>query len=273
MSPLTYAIRVDGHLDDHWSAWLGGLTITRNRDATTTLTGPLADQAQLHGALTALRDIGATLLDLRTTDRTGTQQPPMPAELERALRTERLTLRPAAPGPGRPPGPDGDRPAGITGQPDPVTDPGRLAASLIVQLGHDPAAAVIGSVRLHRGDAPGEPGTVERARGTVAELSWRFDDVHNGQMYAAEAVQAVLRHGLEDLGLRRITAACLFEDEPSWRLMEQVGLRREVHAVRAYLHRSGRWLDILGYAVLAEEWPVPRPTSVYIGRPVDLPEH
>jgi hypothetical protein len=66
-----YSIRVDGHLDDHWSDWLGGLTITRNSDGTTTLTGPIADQAQLHGALACLRDIGATLLDLRATDLTG----------------------------------------------------------------------------------------------------------------------------------------------------------------------------------------------------------
>jgi hypothetical protein len=67
----TYAIRIDGHLDDHWSDWLGGLTITRNSDGTTTLTGPLADQAHLHGVLAGLRDIGATLLDLRATELTG----------------------------------------------------------------------------------------------------------------------------------------------------------------------------------------------------------
>jgi hypothetical protein len=59
-----YEIRVEGHLDDHWSAWLGELTITRHRDGTSTLTGPVADQAQLHGVLARLRDIGATLLSL-----------------------------------------------------------------------------------------------------------------------------------------------------------------------------------------------------------------
>jgi hypothetical protein len=59
-----YEFRVQGHLDDHWSAWLGDLTITRHHDGTSTLTGPVADQAQLHGMLTRLRDIGATLLSL-----------------------------------------------------------------------------------------------------------------------------------------------------------------------------------------------------------------
>jgi hypothetical protein len=72
----TYAIRVDGHLDDHWSARFGGLTITRNGDGTTTLAGPVADQAQLHGALAGLRDIGATLLGLCATD--ATEPPPPP---------------------------------------------------------------------------------------------------------------------------------------------------------------------------------------------------
>ena len=63
-----YTIRVAGHLDDHWSHRLGGLTITHHDDGTSTLRGPVADQAQLHGVLTGLRDIGATLLELHCTD-------------------------------------------------------------------------------------------------------------------------------------------------------------------------------------------------------------
>ena len=61
---VTYEFRVQGHLDDHWSAWLGELTITRHHDGTSTLTGPVADQAQLHSLLARLRDIGATLLSV-----------------------------------------------------------------------------------------------------------------------------------------------------------------------------------------------------------------
>ena len=67
-APKTYAIRVDGHLDDHWSAWLGALDVTRNDDGTTTITALIADQAQLHGVLAGLRDIGAVITELRTTD-------------------------------------------------------------------------------------------------------------------------------------------------------------------------------------------------------------
>ncbi|CAM3562525.1 hypothetical protein OCAE111667_15490 [Occultella aeris] len=62
--PSTYQLRVDGHLDDHWSTLLGNLTVTREHDGTSTLTGPLADQAQLHAVLATLRDIGATILSL-----------------------------------------------------------------------------------------------------------------------------------------------------------------------------------------------------------------
>ena len=60
----TYTIRVEGHLDDHWSARLGDLSITRDREGTSTLTGPIADQAQLHGVLAGLRDIGAVLIEV-----------------------------------------------------------------------------------------------------------------------------------------------------------------------------------------------------------------
>jgi hypothetical protein len=62
--PATYEIRVQGHLDDHWSDRLGGLGLTRNADGTTTLSGPLADQSELYGVLAGLRDIGAALLSV-----------------------------------------------------------------------------------------------------------------------------------------------------------------------------------------------------------------
>lgn len=67
----TYEIRVDGHLDDHWSAWLGELDMTRNDDGTTTITALISDQAQLHGVLAGLRDIGAVITELRTTGAPG----------------------------------------------------------------------------------------------------------------------------------------------------------------------------------------------------------
>ena len=38
-APARYALRVDGHLDDHWSAWFDDLTLTRESDGTTTCVG------------------------------------------------------------------------------------------------------------------------------------------------------------------------------------------------------------------------------------------
>lgn len=65
---LTYEIRVVGHLDDHWAAALGDLTLVRRDDGTTSLTGPVLDQAQLHGVLAGVRDVGVPLLAVRTLD-------------------------------------------------------------------------------------------------------------------------------------------------------------------------------------------------------------
>ena len=60
----TYCLRVEGHLDQHWSSWFGGLTLTREDDGTTSLTGAVTDQAELHGLLTKVRDLGVTLISV-----------------------------------------------------------------------------------------------------------------------------------------------------------------------------------------------------------------
>ncbi len=67
-------------------------------------------------------------------------------------------------------------------------------------------------------------------------------------------MRRLIRLCFEDLALRRVTANCFADNVASWRLMERVGMRREVHTVRDSLHRSGQWLDGLGYALLADEW-------------------
>ncbi len=76
----TYAIRLEGHLDDHWSSWLGEPDMTHHEDGTTSLAISIADQAQLHGMIAGLRDIGAVITELRF-DRPGlpTRAPAPPA--------------------------------------------------------------------------------------------------------------------------------------------------------------------------------------------------
>ena len=60
-----HEIRVQGRLDDRWVDWLEGLALTRENDGTTTLTGPLADQAALHGVLNTIRDLNLPIVSVR----------------------------------------------------------------------------------------------------------------------------------------------------------------------------------------------------------------
>ena len=57
-----YAIMVKGHLDSCWSEWLEGLTMTYTDSGETILSGPIADQAALHGLLMKIRDLNLTLI-------------------------------------------------------------------------------------------------------------------------------------------------------------------------------------------------------------------
>jgi hypothetical protein len=57
-----YEIRVQGHLDQHWSEWFDGLTISYDTDDNTVLRGPLVDEAALHGVLIKVRDLALPLL-------------------------------------------------------------------------------------------------------------------------------------------------------------------------------------------------------------------
>jgi hypothetical protein len=62
--PGIYQIRVKGILDEEWSDWFEGLTITPQDDETL-LTGPVRDQAALHGLLARVRDLGLPLLSVK----------------------------------------------------------------------------------------------------------------------------------------------------------------------------------------------------------------
>ena len=59
-----YEIRLKGHLDDRWAEWFEGLTITLEENGETLLTGPVMDQAALHGLLKKVRDLGLPLLSV-----------------------------------------------------------------------------------------------------------------------------------------------------------------------------------------------------------------
>jgi hypothetical protein len=62
--PMVYQIRIAGHLGCQWGDWFEGLTITLEEDGITLLTGPVVDQAALHGLLKKVRDSGMPLISL-----------------------------------------------------------------------------------------------------------------------------------------------------------------------------------------------------------------
>ncbi len=60
--PTIYQIRIKGHLGPQWTDWFGGLSITQEDNGDTLLTGPVVDQAALHGLLRKVRDLGMPLI-------------------------------------------------------------------------------------------------------------------------------------------------------------------------------------------------------------------
>ena len=128
--------------------------------------------------------------------------------------------------------------------------PPRLTKTLVVERDGE----IIGDLMLAVEDAWAQAEVEDAAKGVQAELGWVLDPEYGGQGYATEAVTELIRICFEELGLRRVLGNCFADNTASWRLMERIGMRRELHAVKESLHRSGRWLDGYTYALLAEEW-------------------
>lgn len=129
-------------------------------------------------------------------------------------------------------------------------EPERLGNTLLIVLD----GVIIGDLMLRVQDAWSQTELKARAHNVEAELGWCLDPSHEGLGFATEAVTALIRICFTELELRRVIANCFASNEPSWRLMERVGMRRELHEIRGSLHRSGEWLDGFSYALLQDEW-------------------
>jgi len=64
--PRLYEIRIEGHLDNRWADWFGGMTLTLADNGDTLLSGPVVDQAALHALLKKVRNLGLTLISVQT---------------------------------------------------------------------------------------------------------------------------------------------------------------------------------------------------------------
>ena len=133
-------------------------------------------------------------------------------------------------------------------------DPEWVSKMLVIELD----GVVIGDLFVGVEDAYAQTEVKERAVRSQAEIGWGLHPDHQGQGYAVEAVRALLGICFEEpprgLGLRRVIALCFADNEPSWRLMEKVRMRREALLVKESLHREQGWLDGYAYGLLADEW-------------------
>ena len=174
------------------------------------------------------------------------------------LRTERLTLRPAELG-------DSEALWRHRGLPEvgmwlgwhPVdredwneTYAAKHAEYLVVELDGE----IIGDLMLRTSDGWGQREVKDQTIAVQAELGWTFAPEVGGNGYATEAVEALIGVCFEHLAMHRIEAGAFAANEPSWRLMERVGMRRESYSVKDSLHRDLGWVDGVLYAILADEW-------------------
>lgn len=65
---MIYQIRIKGHLDEQWTDWFSGLTITLEESGYSLLTGPITDQAALFGLLRRVSDLGMKLISFNQVD-------------------------------------------------------------------------------------------------------------------------------------------------------------------------------------------------------------
>ncbi|MFC6094255.1 GNAT family N-acetyltransferase [Saccharothrix lopnurensis] len=85
------------------------------------------------------------------------------------------------------------------------------------------------------------------------EVGYVLHPDHHGRGYATEATAAVLDLAFDHLGLHRVRASCDAFNEPSWRVMERLGMRREAHFRHNEVFK-GAWGEEFVYAVLDDEW-------------------
>ena len=85
------------------------------------------------------------------------------------------------------------------------------------------------------------------------DMGYELDPEHWGKGYATEAARAVLHFGFSNMGLHRISAACVADNTGSAHVLEKLGMQQEGR-LRENEYYKGRWWDTLLYAILYEEW-------------------
>ena len=84
-------------------------------------------------------------------------------------------------------------------------------------------------------------------------IGWALGVDYRGNGYATEGARALIVYGFSELDLHRIYAKTSHVNIASWKVMERVGMRKEA-LLREAEFRDGHWIDVLIYAMLADEW-------------------
>lgn len=91
------------------------------------------------------------------------------------------------------------------------------------------------------------------------ELGYVFNEEFHNNGYATESAKALINYAFTELGARRIIAMCSPKNEPSWKLLERLNMRREGHQLQTVYFKKDEkhqpiWQDTYQYALLASEW-------------------
>ncbi len=133
------------------------------------------------------------------------------------------------------------------------SDPNRRSFQLAITLRGDGRLIGQVGVRLRRLVDFGVPNAAFEA-----DIGYELDPAHWRRGLATEAAGAMVRWAFAELKVHRVWAACAAENEPSWRLLERLGFKREGH-LRENEQMRGRWWDTYLYGLLGDEWQARNP--------------
>jgi RimJ/RimL family protein N-acetyltransferase len=123
-----------------------------------------------------------------------------------------------------------------------------------IELREEGQRLALAAVRRDTGTLIGDLVLMWRsAEHRMGEIGYSLHPDHQGQGFAVEAGEALVRLGIEGVGLHRVIGRCDARNRASARVLERLGMRREAHFVRNELVK-GEWCDELVYAVLEDEW-------------------
>lgn len=112
---------------------------------------------------------------------------------------------------------------------------------------------IVGELLAHVRDGGAQEEVSDAAVGAEAELGWLIAPEHQGMGLATEAGRLLVNLCFGPLGVRRVVASTFEANQPSWRVMEKLGMRLEARSRQDTLHRDLGWIDGRTYALLADE--------------------